>query len=133
MLQENVEEYFKVKRTLKEMNADLRDAKKNHPLQEEIEEITKKVKQTRKDLMADPIILDLKDEIDTLKERFNLLKDIIKQEMLEQETEEVQFDGRKIKLVRVMKEVRDQAVSPKGKKVMPDRSEIEIDENIEVQ
>ena len=133
MLQENVKEYFKVKRTLKELNADLRDAKKNHVMQEELEEVNKKVKQLRKELMSDPIVLDLKDEVDVLKERFSLLKDIIKQEMIDQKTDEVQFEGRKIKIIQVMKEVRDQTVSPKGKGGKPDRSDIEIDENVKVQ
>jgi len=131
MLQTNVEDYFKVKRLLKELNADLRDAKKNHELAEEIEELSKKLKKLRRDLMADQLIDELKEEIDTHKERMSLLKDIIKQEMIETETETVPFDGRVLKLVPTMKEGKDQETVQDGKGGW-DKSNIEIDENVEV-
>lgn len=131
MLQTNVEEYFKIKRMLKELNGDLRDFKKNHDLHEEIEEFAKKLKKMRNDLMSEQVIVDLKEEIDSAKERLGLLKEIIRQEMLDEGTDEVPFEGRKIKLVQVMKEVKDEESGDlKGK--VQDRTDIEIDPNLNV-
>lgn len=132
MLQTNLEEYFKLKRLLKELRADLKAETENHDLTEEIKEINLKVKKLRKDLNADPVITDIKDEIDTNKERFDLLKDIIKQEMIDSEVETVEFEGRSINLVKVMKEGKQK--DEKGKTGGGfDRTEIEIDENITAQ
>lgn len=131
MLQDHVEDYFKVKRLLKELRADLSDAKKNHELTEEIESTAKKLKKMRVDLMADELVNELKEEVDTQADRMKMLKEVIRQEMVEEETTSVSYDGRVIKLVQVMKEGKDES-SSSGNGGGWDRSEIEIDENVEV-
>ncbi len=133
MLQTNVEEYFKLKKSIKELNGDIRDAQKNHALAEEIEEASKKLKEARAHLSSDPMITDLKEEVDAMKERFNLIKDIIKQELIDEGQDRVEYDGRVISLVKVMKEGKDEEEEKKGGKKAWDKSAIEIDENVKVQ
>lgn len=133
MLQTNVEEYFKIKKSLKEINADIKDAKKSHELTEEIEEMSKKLKETKTKLANDPILNDLKEDADALKERFVLLKDIIKQELIDEGKEQVEYEGKVIKLIQVMKEESSKEEKKKSGKKEWDKTDIQIDENVKVQ
>jgi len=133
MLKTHVEEYFKLKKVIKDFNADVRDLKKEHEVTPRIEELNKEIKKLRTELATDKMIMDIKEDLDSAKERFTLLKDIILQEMMEEGVESVPHDGKMIKVVQVMKEAKDQSVSTKSKKDGWDRTDIEIDENIKVQ
>lgn len=103
-----LEEYFKTKETLKTLRNDLKDLKEEHPDFEEMEEFSKQLKEVREKINNDENIRIISDKISTLKERTDLLKEIIKMELKETEVTEVKMNGRKLKIVEVLKEMKDE-------------------------
>lgn len=105
---DKLEEYFKTKETVKTLRVDLKDLKEEHPDFKEMEELNKQVKNLREKIKNDENIRIVSDKISTLKERMDLLKEIIKMEMKETENTEVKMNGRKLKIVEVLKEMKDE-------------------------
>ena len=105
---DRVEEYFELKETIKTLRGDLKDLKEQHLDWEEFQEVSQKVKELRDNLKHDENIQLVTEKIATLKERMEMIKEIIKAEMIELEQIEVKKDGRKLKIVQVLKEMKDE-------------------------
>lgn len=103
-----VEEYFKTKEALKTLREDLKEHKENNEDFKQLTEIMKEVKQLRDKIKNNEEISIITQKAETLKERMELLKEIIKTELLESAQEEVKMDGRKLKIVQVLKEMKDE-------------------------
>lgn len=101
-------EYFQLRRALKDMRAELRALREEHPDTEELKQLTEKAKRLRLKIREDEQISKLQRDIETANERSKLLKEIIKAELIETEQDEVVRDGRKLKLVREIKEMKDE-------------------------
>jgi hypothetical protein len=105
---DKVEEYFSTKRVIKDLRAELKEFKENHKDALEAEKINKQLKLLRDKIKNQTEIKILTDKIANLTERLELLKEIIKVQLLELEVEEIKYEGKKLKLVKVLKEMRDQ-------------------------
>ncbi len=104
----SVEEYFEIKGTIKTLRDDLKELKENHDDFEELEALNKKVKELRANIKNNEDIRIVEEKLSDLKERQNLLKEIIKVQLVEMNQEEVKQDGRKLKIVQVLKEMKDE-------------------------
>lgn len=104
---DKAQEYFDIKNQLRTLRADLKDLKTQHEDFQELEELNKKVKVLRENIKDDEDIKGIKEKIDELKERQDLLKELIRIELIDTAQEEVKRDGRKLKLVSVLKEMKD--------------------------
>lgn len=105
---DRLEEYFQIKDTLRTLRKDLRDMKDEHPDAEELKQVSKKAKELRENVKNEEDIRIVTEKISSLKERQDLLKEIIKAEMVENEQTEIKVNGRKFQLVEVLKETRDE-------------------------
>lgn len=103
-----VQEYFDLKEQIKTLRADLKDITTQHEHFQEREELKKKVKLLNEEIKDDEDIKGLKAKIDQIKERMDLLKELIRIELIDTAQEEVKKDGRKLKLVYVLKEMKDE-------------------------
>lgn len=110
---DKVEEYFKTKKQMQTFRRDLKDIKSQMEEFMEMEKIGKKARELREKLKADETIHEMTEKISTLKERMDLLKEIIRIELIDSGKEEVKRDGRKLKLVYVVKEGKDDALGKK--------------------
>ncbi|KXK25884.1 MAG: hypothetical protein TR69_WS6001001490 [candidate division WS6 bacterium OLB20] len=108
---DKVAEYFETKRVIKTLRRDLKDYKDNHELADEFEALNKKVKEIRDKIKTTDEIAIVTEKIATLKERMDLLKEIIKMELMQLEQEEIKHDGRKLKLIQTLKEMKDEEES----------------------
>jgi hypothetical protein len=106
--QERADEYFQIKKSLKTLRADLKDLKEEHEDTAELKELSEKVKSLRDKINNDESIYALKEKLATLKERQDLIKEIIKMQLLEESQEEIKVEGRKLKLIQVLKEMKDE-------------------------
>lgn len=113
---DKVEEYFKMKDIMRTLRNDLKDLKLQNPEVEELEKLTKRVKEIREKIKDDESIKALEEKISTSKERLDLLKELIRIDLLEKAQEEVKRNGRKLKVVSVLKEMRDGENEGKKKK-----------------
>lgn len=104
---DKVAEYFKLKSTMKNLRNDLKDLKIQKDEYKELEELMKKVKPLREKLKEDETIKELTEKISLLKERGDLIKELIRIELLENALEEVKREGKKLKLVYILKELKD--------------------------
>ncbi len=104
---DKVEEYFKTKSQLKTMRGDLKDIKTQMDDFIEMEKIGKKARELRDKLKADETIHEMSEKISMLKERMDLLKEMIRIDLIDSGKEEVKKDGRKLKLVYIVKEGKD--------------------------
>jgi predicted TIM-barrel fold metal-dependent hydrolase len=104
---DKVAEYFQLKNTAKTLRRDMKDLRTQHEDYEELEKLSKKVKELRDNIKNDQAIHELKEKIDQIKERMDLLKELIRVELIETAEEEVKKDGRKLKLVQVLKEMKE--------------------------
>lgn len=100
-------EYFEIKETLKTLKEDLKDLKEQHLDHDELKEVTQKAKELRDNIKNDENIRIIQEKIETLKERTEMIKEIIKVELLENNQVEVKADGKKLKIVTVLKETKD--------------------------
>lgn len=105
---DRVEEYFQLKDSLRTFRNDLKDLKESQPDFEELKKLVEKTKTLRQRLTNNEDIAILQDKVDGIKERMDLIKEIIKTELIESQQEEVKHNGRKLRLVQVIKELRDQ-------------------------
>lgn len=103
-----VEEYFQIKKTLRLLRRDLREHTEDHDNYDEMKELNEKVKKLREKIKDEESIRALKEKIDTLKERQDLIKEIIKVELMETGQPEVKAEGRKLKLIEVLKDIKDE-------------------------
>ncbi len=106
---DKVEEYFKIKGVMRTLRNDLKDHKIQMTEHEELEKLQKKVKELREKVKEDETVKELTEKLMTMKERMELLKELIRIELLETAKEEVKKDGRKLKLVSILKEMKDEA------------------------
>ncbi|HEX9804640.1 MAG TPA: hypothetical protein VGA67_03085, partial [Candidatus Dojkabacteria bacterium] len=100
-------EYFELKRVKKTLSDDLKDLTQNHENFEEAEKMKKELKILRDKINDNEDIRLIKEKVATIKERMELIKEIIKNELMETEEKEVKREGRKLKLVEVLKEMKD--------------------------
>jgi hypothetical protein len=113
---DKVEEYFKMKDIIRNLRNDLKDLKLQNPEIEELDKLTKRVKEIREKVKEDETIKTLEEKISNSKERMDLLKELIRIDLLETAQEEVKRNGRKLKVVSVLKEMRDGENEGKKKK-----------------
>lgn len=113
---DKVEEYFKMKDIMRTLRNDLKDLKLQKPEIEELDKILKRAKQLREKIKEDESIKALEEKISTSKERMDLIKELIRIDLLEKAQEEVKRNGRKLKVVSVLKEMRDGEGEGKKKK-----------------
>lgn len=113
---DKVEEYFKMKDIMRNLRNDLKDLKLQNPDIEELDKLTKRVKEIREKVKEEESIKLLEEKISNSKERLDLLKELIRIDLLEKAQEEVKRNGRKLKVVSVLKEMRDGENEGKKKK-----------------
>lgn len=113
---DKVEEYFKMKDIMRNLRNDLKDLKLQNPDIEELDKLTKRVKEIREKVKEEESIKLLEEKISNSKERLDLLKELIRIDLLEKAQEEVKRNGRKLKVVSVLKEMRDGESEGKKKK-----------------
>ncbi|MBE2280690.1 MAG: hypothetical protein IAE91_09880 [Ignavibacteriaceae bacterium] len=113
---DKVEEYFKMKDILRTLRNDLKDLKLQNPEVEELDKLSKRVKEIREKIKDDESIKALEEKISTSKERMDLIKELIRIDLLEKAQEEVKRNGRKLKVVSVLKEMKDGEGEGKKKK-----------------
>lgn len=104
---DKVEEYFKLKDILRTLRNDIKDLKLQKPEVEELDKILKRAKEIRETIKDDDSIKALAEKIETGRERLDLLKELIRIDLLEKAQEEVKRNGRKLKVVSVLKEMKD--------------------------
>ncbi len=100
-------EYFEQKRILKNLRKDIKDLKISHPRWEELQQINKKAKEIRDEIKEEPDIRELEEKAKGVKERVELMKEMIRIELIENAEVEVKKDGKVLKLVYVLKEIRE--------------------------
>lgn len=105
-----VEEYFKTKEVLRTLKDDLKELKENNDDVKKLKEMDKEIKPLKERIKNNEDMKIINNKIAGLKERMDLLKEIIKKELMETSQEEVKMDGRKLKLVQVLKEMKDEDV-----------------------
>jgi hypothetical protein len=104
---DKTKEYFKIKKALKDLRNDIKDLTTQHEDYEESQKLAKKLKELRDRIKSDEKIKELSERSPVLKERGELLKEMIRIELIENAMEEVKSEGKKLKLVYVLKELRD--------------------------
>jgi DNA-binding transcriptional regulator GbsR (MarR family) len=97
-------EYFKLKRSVKVLRRDLKDLKEQHPDYDDLQALKKKVKELNDEIKNDEEIKEIGEKVKEITERMNLLKEMIRIEMIENGENEMEFDGKILKLVYVLKE-----------------------------
>lgn len=112
---DKVEEYFKSKDILRTLRSDLKDLQAQSPEYQELQKLLSKVKELRDKINEDENVRQLKEKISTTKERQDLLKELIRIDLLEHGQEEVKRNGRKLKIVNNLRELKDEAEKPKKK------------------
>ncbi|MFS8130448.1 MAG: hypothetical protein ACMG57_00565 [Candidatus Dojkabacteria bacterium] len=112
---DKVEEYFKLKGVIKTLRGDLKDIKDSLEAQIELEKLSKKTKELRDKVKGDETVFELSEKLATTRERLELIKELIRIDLIETAQEEVKRDGKKLKLVHVLKEVKDDGKDDKKK------------------
>lgn len=110
---DKVEDYFRQKGIIRTLRNDLKDHKLQMPQTEELEKLTKKLKELREEVKNDETVRSLTEKMATSKERMELLKELIRIELLESAQEEVKRNGRKLKLVNILREMKDEGKEKK--------------------
>lgn len=105
--EEKVNEYFHLKSAVKDMRQELRGLREEHPDNEELKQVAEKAKRLRLKIKEDEKIGSIQRDVDTANERMKLLKEIIKANLLQNNLEEIKYEGRVLKLVPQLKDVRD--------------------------
>lgn len=113
---DKVEEYFKLKGVARTLRNDLKDYKMQHEFFAEMDKMSKKVKELREMIKEDETVKDLEEKISTTKERIDLIKEMIRLELLENSQEEIKRNGKKLKLIYILKELKDDEDGEKKKK-----------------
>ncbi|MBN1332047.1 hypothetical protein JW978_04150 [Candidatus Dojkabacteria bacterium] len=103
-----IEEYFKTKDAIRTFRNDLKELKETHEDAENLKNLSEEVKNLRKKINDTEDIRIISDKISGLKERMDLLKDIIYAELKETDEKEVKMNGRKLKIIEVLKEMKDE-------------------------
>jgi len=119
---DKVEEYFKLKGVIRTLRNDLKDHKVQMPDNQELDKLSKKVKELREKVKDDETVKTLTEKMMVTKERVELIKELIRIELLETSKDEVKRNGRKLKLVHILKEMKDQEDKPNGKKPFTGKS-----------
>ena len=112
---DKVEEYFKLKGVLKTLRNDIKDIKDSLEAQIELQKIQKKVKELRDRIKGDETIFELTEKLSATRERLDLIKELIRIDLIETAQQEVKKDGKKLKLVHILKEVKDDGKDEKNK------------------
>lgn len=103
MLQDKLKEYLDQAEVVKTLNADLKDAQQSHESYAEIEQLSKQLKDLKGKLDNTTEVALIKEKRDAAKERLGLIKEILLTEMSEAGETEVEFNGRKAKIISAMK------------------------------
>lgn len=111
---DKVEEYFRLKGVGRTLRNDLKDAKIQIDKTEEIEKLMKKVKELKEEVKNDETVKTLTEKLSVNKERMELLKELIRIELLESAQEEVKRNGRKLKIMNILKEMKDEGDKKKS-------------------
>lgn len=106
--EERTAEYFQIKQTLKTLRGDLKDLKEEHPEYEDLKKLTEKAKKIRDKIKTNQDIHLINDKIEQLKDRSDLIKEIVKQQLLDGGLEEVKGEYKSLKLVKILKEVKNE-------------------------
>ncbi len=112
---DKVEEYFKLKGVMRTLRNDLKDLKAQSEDYAELTKIVKKAKELRDKIKEDENIRNITEKLEVTKERAELLKELIRIELLETAQEEVKRNGRKLKIVNILKEMKDEDDKKKSK------------------
>lgn len=112
---DKVSEYFKIKKQIKTFRDDLKDIMDQMDEVVELKEIMKKVKELREKIKEREEIRLIKEKASTLKERLDLLKELIRLELIETAQQEVKKEGRKLKLIYILKEMKENEEGGKKK------------------
>lgn len=113
---DKVEEYFKTKDVIRTLRNDLKDSKLQKAESQELEKLLKKVKELREDIKEDETVKNLTEKIQGLKERMDLLKELIRIELLDKSQEEVKRNGRKLRIISILREMKDEEEAKKKSK-----------------
>lgn len=111
---DKVEEYFKLKDSLRVLRNDIKDIKLQQPEVQDLEKLQKKIKEMRENIKEDESIKNMTEKIVVVKERMELLKELIRIELLDTAQEEVKRNGRKLKIVSILREMKDEEKGGKG-------------------
>lgn len=113
---DKVGEYFKLKGVMRTLRNDLKDLKIQLPEYEELNKLTKRAKELRDKLKDDEQVKELTEKLQTTKERLELLKELIRIDLLETAREEVKREGRKLRIINILREMKDEDEKKKGGK-----------------
>jgi Xaa-Pro aminopeptidase len=106
---DKVEEYFKAKDSIRILRRDLKDLKDQMPEMQELEKLMKKVKELREIIKDNEDIKAIQEKVQTTKERQDLLLELIRIDMLERGQDEIKRNGRKLKIVNKLRELKDES------------------------
>ncbi|RMD76920.1 hypothetical protein D6810_02555 [Candidatus Dojkabacteria bacterium] len=106
--EEKFDEYCKLKEVVKTLNTDLKNLISNHERYQEWQDLSREVKKLAELIKEDEEVRLLKEKIATTKERIELLKEIIRIDLIENGKEEITKNGIKLKLISVIKEVKQE-------------------------
>ncbi len=98
-----LDEYFEIKDTVSTLRADLKDFVDNHPMTEKINELKKELKGLKEELADDDGYVAIKGKIKGLKDRQDLIKEIILAEMKESGVKTVKHGENEIVIVESLK------------------------------
>lgn len=104
-----IEEYFKLKETIKVLNSQLKEAKNASLSPEEIADhnnMMQKINRYRERIAGNETVNTLRDKISFEKERLELVRELIRLELLELGKEEIEKNGKKLKLKTILKELK---------------------------
>jgi TolA-binding protein len=104
---DKVDEYFEIKNQIKTLRRDFKQFQEDHPNYVKLQDLNKKIKKLREEIRETEEIKNIKNKIDELKERQELLKELIRINLIESDQEEVKRNGKKLKLIPVLKEMPD--------------------------
>lgn len=99
-------EYFKIKKAMTELRRDKADLMSQHSRYQEMQKMAKQIKEIRDEIKEDEMIKEITEKLSEQKERMDLLKEMIRIELIENSAEEVVQDGKVLKLIYVVKETK---------------------------
>ena len=99
---------IELKEGLKTLKGDKQDILENLEGYEEYEQKKKELKVLKDTIDNLEDVRIITEKISTLKERMDLLKEIIKAELIEMNASEIKKDGRKLKIMQILKEMKNE-------------------------
>ncbi len=102
-----LEEFFSLQQLARTLRKELRDLKCQSEFFNEWEELTRKATELSKKMKEEDNIKYIKEKLSNVKERIGLITELIKLDMIKNGKEEIEKNGKKLKILTVVKEVKN--------------------------